>query len=88
MSHALLRFVSKYIDLHHIIRALTPKYYLITYSSFTCKLKYLNLTIIYMKHFSGFIVSPDPRGPAKGYHFVYFFRKRHYTTDAGRHWPT
>ena len=55
MSHALLRFVSKYIDLHHIIRALTPKYYLITYSSFTCKLNYLNLTIIYMKHFSGFI---------------------------------
>ena len=88
MSHALLRFVSKYIDLHHIIRALTPKYYLITYSSFTCKFNYLNLTIIYMKHFSGFIVSPDPRGPAKGYHFVYFFRKRHYTTDAGRHWPT
>ena len=72
MSHALLRFVSKYIDLHHIMRVLTPKYYLITYSSFTCKLNYLNLTIIYMKHFSGFITWNGSRGTRKRILFCMF----------------
>ena len=72
MSHVLLRFVSKYIDLHHIMRALIPKYYLITYLSFRCKLNYLNLTIIYMKHFSRFITWNGSPGTRKRILFCMF----------------